>query len=430
VEAVVASWDSGTLSVGLLDGASTFSLDTFSAQEHEQEETALPELPDTYREVQALLWPLEDLIVRSFALPLPNLRLLDTNILGQELEDQCGEPAEDWWIAWQAKKIGDRIEGLMFALPLTAKESISQHQQLANCTVVWPDGWVRLTSILPAEEESPLAVLDADEQGLFLGLFRDGIWKGLRRLNFTCSRPMEDIADDILLSLSAMGYSNDLPVIGLLDESLLTLLQSKINWSGDLVNRLPSRAEANIRAATGLVDLSSGSPNFRHTTWSAKASWMRQFSPWRRAAVMALILVAFSFSIDLYSLSVLNARVETLQQNIKTVFRQALPDEKVIIDPVAQLRNVVGAAGNDAGTWHYLRQLEAVAKLKKQFPDMQLREVSLIDGGMVLSGTITDFAMVNRARDALAQLVDAEVKVDDTELEKEKKQVRFRLRWS
>jgi len=182
METIVANWDKSALSIGSLDEDSKVFCEGFLLQENE-EEAFFPDLPDTHASAQTLLWPLEDLVVRSFSLPLPSLRLLDANILGQELEDQCGEPAEEWWLAWQAEKVEDKIEGLMFALPKSAKDALSSHPYLSHCKFVWPDGWVRLTSGLPSEFEGPhAAVLDADEEGLFLGVYRNQGWTGLRRL--------------------------------------------------------------------------------------------------------------------------------------------------------------------------------------------------------------------------------------------------------
>jgi len=249
----------------------------------------------------------------------------------------------------------------------------------------------------------------------------------MRRLNFVSTRPKDELVEDIRLSLEAMGSSSDTPVRGSLSDHLCALLEPVINWQGQTVSQLPSRSGANIDAAVKVSGRTG--PNFRHTTWAAKADWVRQFSPWRHAAVLALCVVAISFFIDVYTLASLNSHRKTIEQNIKQVFRQALPSEKVIIDPVAQLRNIAGSVGNEANVWYYLRQLEAIASLRKEFPAMKFAEVSLIDGGMILSGNLTDFAMVNRARDRLEKLVNGEVKVDDTELDKEKSQVRFRLRW-
>lgn len=427
MEAIVANWDKTTLSIGIQGESPEVSYEEFLSQEN-AEEAFFPDVSGTCAPAQTLLWPLESLVIRTFSLPLPSLRLLDANILGQELEDQCGEPAEGWWIAWQAEKIEDKIEGIMFALPEPAKDALSSHSYLSHCKFIWPDGWVRLMSALPADfEGSHAAVLDADEDGLFLGVYRYGVWVGIRRLNFVLVRPVEELVEDIRLSLEAMGYSTDMAVYGRLNDLLLSSLESIINWQGETTSNLPSRAATNISAALRLPCTSG--PNFRHTTWSAKADWLEQFSPWRGVAILALIVISSSFFIDVYSLASLNSHKESLEQNIKHVFHQALPNEKVIIDPVAQLKNVAGSVGNESNAWYYLRQLEAISRLKKKFPAMKVGEVSLIDGEMLLSGSITDFAMVNRARDKLEELVRSEVKVDDTELEKEKKQVRFSLRW-
>jgi len=240
---------------------------------------------------------------------------------------------------------------------------------------------------------------------------------------------MEDIASDIYLSLMAMGYKLEFPACGRLNEELLALLGERITWQGTSLPSLPSRLQSNIQAVHELPSTVSG-PNFRHSSWAAKAGWVLQALPWRRTAVLAALVVAFSFFSDVHILSALHSRMASEQRMVEELFHQALPKEKVIIDPIAQLRNAAGSTGNKVQSWYYLKQLEAVTKLKTKFHGLALREVNLVDGGMVLDGEIENFALVNKARDELSKLVKKKVTVVDTELEKESRHVRFRLKWS
>jgi len=428
MDAVVANWDGDGVSIGHIDADNKLASEKFYPDKDAGEDFILPSVPGTFPSITTLLWPMEDLVIRTFSLPLPNLRLLDAQVLGQELEDLSGVEASEWWLAWQAKKVDEQVVGVMFALPLAMKAALSSHR-LGYCKYFWPDGWARLTALLPDQEAEVAAVLDADEQGLFLGVFNRGAWSGMRRLNFVPSRSMEDIANDIYLSLTAMGYTPDLPVRGRLNEALLELLGERITWQGTSLPSLPSRLESNIRAAHELPGTASG-PNFRHSSWAAKADWVLQALPWRRTAVLAALVVTFSFFSDVYTLSALHGRMASEQRKVEELFHQALPKEKVIIDPIAQLRNAAGSSGTKVQSWYYLKQLEAVTKLKNKFHGLALHEVNLVDGGMVLDGEIENFALVNKARDELSKLVKKKVTVVDTELEKESRHVRFRLKWS
>jgi len=428
MDAVVANWDGDGVSIGHVNADNKLVSEKFYPDKDADKEFVLPLIPDTFPAIQALLWPLEHLLIRPFSLPLPALRLLDAQVLGQELEDLSGVEAGEWWLAWQAKKEEEQVVGVVFALPLAVKSALSSHR-LGYSKYFWPDGWVRLTALLPNHEVEAVAVLDADEQGLFFGVFNHGTWSGMRRLNFVSSRAMEDIANDVHLSLTAMGYTPDLPACGRLNEAMLELLGERIAWQGTSLPSLPSRLESNIRAAHELPGMASG-PNFRHSSWAAKANWVLQALPWRRAAFLVALVVAFSFFSDVYTLSALHGRMASDQRKVEELFHQALPKEKVIIDPIAQLRNAAGSSGNKVQSWYYLKQLEAVTKLKNRFHGLTLREVNLVEGGMVLDGNIENFALVNKARDELSKLVDGKVTVVDTELEKESKHVRFRLKWS
>ncbi len=428
MDAVVANWDNYRVIVGHIDADNKLVSEEFYPDKDAGEDFILPSIPDTFPSITTLLWPMEDLLIRSFSLPLPSLRLLDAQVLGQELEDLSGVEAGEWWLAWQAKKEEEQVVGVVFALPQAMKSALSSHR-LGYCKYFWPDGWARLTALLPDHEAEVVAVLDADEQGLFLGVFNRGAWSGMRRLNFVSSRSMEDIANDIHLSLTAMEYTPDLPARGRLNEALLELLGKRITWQGTTLPSLPSRLESNIRAVHELPGAVSG-PNFRHSSWAAKADWVLQALPWRRAAALVALVVTFSFFSDVYTLSALHGRMASGQRKVEELFHQALPKEKVIIDPIAQLRNAAGTSGNKVQSWYYLKQLEAVAKLKNRFGGLALREVNLVDGGMVLDGNIENFALVNKVRDELSKLVHGKVTVVDTELEKESKHVRFRLKWS
>jgi len=429
MDAVVANRDgSGIITIAPVDAANNPCYEDFHPDTDADGVFVLPVIPDTVPAIQTLLWPLEELVVRSFSLPLPSLRLLDADLLGQELEDLSGVDSGAWWLSWQAKKTEEGIEGVVFALPVAIKSALSTHR-LGDCKYIWPDGWVRLNALLSDPEAEMVAILDTDEQGLFLGVHNHGIWLGMRRLNFVSSRSVKDLANDIYLSLTAMGCTSDTPVFGRLGHDLVALLEKRLAWQGELQTQHLCRRRANIEAAQNLPDTESG-PNFRHLSWAARADWVVRILPWRRAAILATLVVAIAFFSDVYTLSALKHKMKSGQEGISTLFHQALPAEKVIIDPIAQLRNAAGSSANNTQSWYYLRQLEAVAKLKDKFQGLVLREVSLADGGMILDGDIDNFSMVNKARDELSKLIGGSVQVVDTELDKEAKHVRFRMKWS
>ncbi|MDQ7011936.1 MAG: hypothetical protein Q9M29_08955, partial [Mariprofundaceae bacterium] len=129
--------------------------------------------------VAALLWPLEHLLVRPFSLPLEHSGLLDADILGQEMAEQTGEEADQWWLAWQSSVVEGGVDGLLYALPAEVKGRIGAHALWRDAAFIGVDACVRLGIRLPDDCPGTCAVLDADASGLFLGVWRQGTWAGL-----------------------------------------------------------------------------------------------------------------------------------------------------------------------------------------------------------------------------------------------------------
>lgn len=427
MDGMIASWDGSSLNLGESKEGhiSYLQIETATTQD---EVAMFPDVEANSIEapVQGLLWPLENLLVRHVLLPLPHPRFLDAKILGQELAEQSGEEPSAWWFAWHAEAVRGGISGLVFGLPEKSRLALSTHPLWKNCPHITVDAWVRLTSFLPADRRLNCAVLDADSRGLFLGFFVDGCWKGMRRLNLVDDRDSEDMAEDVMQSLKAMGYTpEEHAVYGRLDEVWAALFRPYMpQWQVQVEGSLPGRHEANLDAASKGQD--SLGPNFRCGTWAVRKKWQEGFRPWRRTAMLAACLMLLLMGRDLYALYNLQQRESIFRQGIEDAFHRGLPEETAIVDPLRQLQAAAGpVSGSEA--WVFLRQLQAVAELKKKVPGLNLDELLYAENEMRLRGKAQDFSMVNRIRDILSGILGHEVKVEDTELED--KQVRFRMKW-
>ncbi len=374
-----------------------------------------------------LILPLEQVLLRPFSLPLPHPRLLDAKILGQELTEQAGiEPAE-WWLAWQANSAGGGVAGLVFGLPASVRARLGMDTAWQACRFIGADAWLRLNALAPESRAPDYAVLDTDAEGLFAGVFRAGAWQGMRRLNLIPGRALGAIADDAMRSLHAMGFTPDaMPVYGRLDETWHAALgAAQMDWRGEITETLPDRAAATCLAAR--PENRAPGPNFRHGAWAKPGGWRKRAQPWRRTAVLAVLLLLLLTGNNIHRNHQLEKAQLRIQSDIEAAFHRGLPNEKVMLDPLVQLRKAAGS-GTASDAWFFLHQIQAAGNLKQKVRGLHIAVVQFTGKTMRLTATAPDLASVNRARDVLSSMLGLPVKVEDTQLMD--KQVRFRLQWS
>lgn len=431
---MIAFWDGHRLHGWNEQGEELTNLPAITVHEGEQTEQPPEDVPPPDAAVDAfqpdiLIWPIESLLVRPFVLPLSHPRLLDAEILEQELVEQAGVEPGDWWPAWRANAVEGGVAGLAFAMPAHVQSELAVHPSWRSCRFVGVDAWIRLTALVPEDEMDDCAVFDADQEGLFVGVRHGGAWRGIRRLNLAADRACKDLADDAMRSVRAMGYSNAMQAYGRLDATWHAALESGMpDWHGEIVETLPDRASATHIAATDARNTRiSNVPNFRHGAWAAPGDWQKRLRPWRRTAVLAGVLLLLVLGGSLYRVHQLRGEQTRIQAGIEAAFHRGLPNEKVMLDPMAQLRKAGGGNGS-SDAWLFLRQLQAMGKLQQQIKELHIADMQYTRKGMRLSGTVPDLAAVNRVRDALSSITGTAVEVTDTELAD--KQVRFRLKWS
>ncbi len=379
-----------------------------------------------------LLLPVEILLQRSFSLPVEHPRFVDGAVLGQELDDQAGVTPDDWWLCWQTARAKEGVRGLMLALPQILKEQLSDATISRNCGRIYPDISLRLQACL-APETVTCAVLDADSSGLMLGFMEEGVWRGMRRLNLHNSHTKNDkkaMADNALRSLQAMGFDAALmPVSGHLDvgfSEVFSGLAQDIGdaWDVEIQDELLSRHAANAAAFSSVhTDLPF---NFRHGRWALQSDWKKSVTPWKRAAALGAFLALLIMGHDVYRVQQLAGQQQVLRQGIEDTFHQALPGV-AMLDPMLQLKQAAGGGAN-GDAWFFLKQLQAISQLQSKESGLLVQRIQYSGKEMLLSGTVADFAVANRVRDALSAILQRKVELVDTDLNG--KQVRIRLRWS
>ncbi len=398
------------------------------------EESWLPDLPEDTL-VNTLILPVEKLLVRSFSLPLPHPRLIDAGVLAQELDERSGEEQGAWWLAWHAEKNSadaGGVAGMVFGMPELWRQAIASDARWQGVQHVLVDAWVHLQMyvdgwLADTEEHDPVAVFDADVDGVFFGVWqptiaKDGYWRGMRRLNQDASDGgASDLAEQCLRSLVSMGWDvSRHAACGRLDEGTLQALQLA-DWQGDSIEEttaLPTRYQVYVSGGC------CTEVDFRHGRWAASSGWLR---PWRRALTMAAGLLVIWMLGSMYQIYALGAQAETYRQQINTAFHQGLPNELVMIDALAQLRRAAGGGTTgDHSPALWLQQLAAINRVHQKTPwDMQ--ELEWRDGGVALAGVAANLESLNRIREALQRESGRDVQLVDTDLSGDK--VSFRMHW-
>lgn len=391
----------------------------------------LPALSEEWR-VEQIYWPIEGLLVRVFHLPLSDPRYLDAEILNQEICEQTGESPGDWWLAWQAMKVNDGVAGIAFGLPEELRLAIESDEQWRLIPHIRVDAWERLNMRLrecmhAAEHEAfeSAAVFDADANGVCFGFWSGSRWLGVRRLNWTADIGDEDVAEQIRLSLQAMGWENrqEDAAIGRLGESLLASLGLE-RWLGETLadTALPERVAATCACSSDQAT----TLDFRRGSWMIHSTYAWQ--PWRRTAILAAVGFAAWMVSVMFHTYMLSSRADQYRHQIEAAFHQGLPNEHVMIDPLAQLRKATGGGGGSSGgAGHLLQEIDFIRQVYAKTP-WEMLELDYSDTGIELSGNAKDLQRVNQIRDALQQAAGTEVQLTDTNLTKGG-HVDFRMHW-
>ena len=125
-----------------------------------------------------------------------------------------------------------------------------------------------------------------------------------------------------------------------------------------------------------------------------------------------------------HDLNRMDQQVEVYEQRIETAFHQGLPNEPVMLDALAQLRQAAGGEASNDTT--FLVSLEAVSAVYQSEP-WQLKTLELHKGEMHMTGEVKDIKSLNHMQLRLTQALQKDVRIADTNIRGEK--VSFRMHW-
>ncbi|MCB1878046.1 MAG: type II secretion system protein GspL [Chromatiales bacterium] len=162
--------------------------------------------------------------------------------------------------------------------------------------------------------------------------------------------------------------------------------------------------------------------------FSASEQMGQVLRPWW-GVLAALLIVLF---VQLGSMAVENhqmsARIEAMDQEIQTLFREALPDVRNIVDPRVQMQRALEKlqAGNSAGPQGFLGLVAGASSILSSQPGLKLQGIAYRDGRLDIDLKIGDLQALDRLKQLLTQ--DGAVGVDIVTARSRDNQVDARIR--
>lgn len=378
--------------------------------------SALPSLPAENVLLGRVYIPMEWLLVRYVSLPLKQTSMVDVAILFQELADRSDVDANDWWLTWHLHVCESGVAGMVFGLPEPLRASMQAHEPWLHAQEVLVDGYERLHVCV--DEGQACLVLDQDDEGVFFGVYDGQAWRGMRRLNGS----MEALWQQLLHSSTAMGFDaqNDAVCGRIYDVLLDKVKAASLIWQGECLNTQRTRHEANLNIYQGDQ---KGALNLRHGRWSSRRKW-GHLHIWKRSAVLVSLLFLAWIVGSVIDLNRMDNQLEGYEQRIQLAFHKGLPNEPVMLDALAQLRQAAGGRG--MADTAFLSGLQAVSKAY-QAQAWQLKTLELREGEMHMTGEIKDIKSLNKIQTRLQKNLQKKVSIADTNMSGEK--VSFRMHW-
>lgn len=409
---VAISWCPYGLGIQRDDNPATFTATVTD------ENTTLPTISDGIESVSCVYIPLEETLTRYIQLPLKSTKYLDADMLLQELSDNAGIEPDDWWLTWRMKATEDGVAGLVFAIRKDLQAEIQNTVIWQQSPLLLVDGWQRLNVWLDDAEQT-VAVVDMDEEGMFFGFFQAGVWRGMRRLNGN----HQSNAQQMLWSLQSMGFdAENMPMRGYCSSDIakhFPQVSPNVATSDDL----PKRHLANLSLKTPTPH-DKGTLNIRHGKWANKqtsAALQAWYRPVFLTAIVGLLWLGSMVAGNMQR----TTQLTSMQDEIIAAFHRGLPDQPVIIDALAQLRQAAGG-NTGANSQAVSQQLNAVSQTFMATP-WEMQSFNISKRGTSLAGKVKDLDTLNNIRTDLAERLGRDVKIADTDLKGN--EVAFRIRW-
>lgn len=170
--------------------------------------------------------------------------------------------------------------------------------------------------------------------------------------------------------------------------------------------------------------------DFSWGEFSTRDRWKSLLLPWRSAAFLFLFLAGVVFVHEGFRYRTLKTQDNRLQQKIEEVFREALPNVPVVVDPKRQLQqalqsvNVTTSGGAlELSQWLAMIQMRTPKDLQVQW-----RQLHFEKARVELLGEIASYEELSRLQAALRGGDQSlKVEVEDAQLNAENRRIQFKL---
>ena len=154
-----------------------------------------------------------------------------------------------------------------------------------------------------------------------------------------------------------------------------------------------------LRFAAGRHD---SAPNLRQGAFAATRQARDQHRQWRWAAVLAALALLLLVADAVTGVLVERSRRAQLQTQMREVFEQALPGQRMTADPAAQLASELGRSGAAASAGNPLARLAEVAPLITQGSRYRVHAVDYRGDAIELEVLAADVGQLDALRETIA----------------------------
>ena len=151
--------------------------------------------------------------------------------------------------------------------------------------------------------------------------------------------------------------------------------------------------------------------NLLQGEYAPEPGWSGQLRPWRTAAVLAVAWLAAQVAVDGYRYLRAGNEAALLQKQMETLYRQAFPDARRVVNPLAQMRNRVRELRQRTGGGRTsLREMLArAAPSLTRNRGVTVRTIRYRQGELDIQVEARDLASIDRLKRDLAGIGEFEV---------------------
>jgi len=169
--------------------------------------------------------------------------------------------------------------------------------------------------------------------------------------------------------------------------------------------------------------------NLLQGAYSRRERLGQYWRPWRMAVSMVAVLLLLQVGVTVADYQRLSRERAALQEQIETIYRQAFPEARKVVNPKVQMENALKALRGGAGGG--LNELLAQAGQEfKSSPGLELQRLSYREGQLDVALTIADLQRLDELKQRLTQNGKLHVEIQSASAQGTVVEARLRIRIS